>query len=210
MFLVFRHKFHTHWRIQPKKIPVIWLIAIKHTPIFGHNLSIADRALPVFIQKPEEREKNEKLPVEPADIQAICSQSMEYLHGREKEGVSCVLDIPAQTLIIETNAYYLISVLENLLDNAVKFTESGSIILHYETDQVKKKLLISITDSVCGISPEMHQKFFERFYKLDAYKPGNGLGLYLCRLIIERLDGAIYIDPAYTRGTLMWVELPLK
>lgn len=152
---------------------------------------------------------NERLPVEPTDIHVVCVQSMELLQDKGRQEISYVLDIPEQPLTIQTHSHYLMLVLENLLDNASKFTESGRIILHYEADQVKHKLLISITDSGCGIPVEMHGKVFERFSKLDAYKPGNGLGLYLCRLIIERLEGRIYIDPEYTQGTRVWVELPM-
>jgi signal transduction histidine kinase len=49
---------------------------------------------------------------------------------------------------------------------------------------------------------------FNRFSKLDTFVPGNGLGLYLCRLIVKRLDGEIKIDPDYTEGTRVIVNLP--
>lgn len=153
---------------------------------------------------------NERLPVESTDIHVVCVQSMERLQDRGKKDVAYLLDIPEQALTIQTNTHYLMLVLENLLDNASKFTESGQVILHYDVDQVKHKLLLSITDTGCGIPLEMHKKVFERFSKLDAYKPGNGLGLYLCRLIVGRLGGDIYIDPDYTKGTRIWVELPMS
>lgn len=151
---------------------------------------------------------NEKLPVESTDIHAICAQSMERIQGRGKKEIAYTLDNPDEPFAIRTHTHYLTLVLENLLDNASKFTENGNVILHYEVKE--DKLSISVTDTGCGIPVEMHKKVFERFSKLNAYKPGNGLGLYLCQLIIHRLSGNIYIDTAYTEGTRVWIELPLQ
>lgn len=152
---------------------------------------------------------NEKLPLELTDIHVVCMQSMERLKHKEKEGISYLLDVPDEPLMMQTNEHYLMSVIENLLDNANKFTESGSIALHYEVDREKHRVRISITDTGCGVPADMYEKVFERFSKLDSYRPGNGLGLYICRLIVKRLAGTIYIDPGYTEGTRIWVELPL-
>ena len=57
-----------------------------------------------------------------------------------------------------------------------------------------------VTDTGCGISPNMREKIFERFEKLDEYSQGTGLGLSICRLIADRLKGEIYLDVAYTGG----------
>ena len=152
---------------------------------------------------------NETLPVEQTDVHVVCVQSMERVQDRGKKEIDYVLEIPEEPLTVLTHTHYLMLVIENLLDNANKFTENGRIILHYEVDTVKNKLLISVTDTGCGIPVEMHEKVFERFSKLDAYKPGNGLGLYLCRLIVRRLLGHIYIDSTYSQGTRVWIELPM-
>lgn len=151
---------------------------------------------------------DDKLPVELTDLHVVCIQSMERVQDRGREGISYILNIPEEPFSMLTHTHYLMLVLENLLDNANKFTNSGNIILHYEVK--KNKLLISVSDTGCGIPLEMQEKVFERFNKLDAYKPGNGLGLYLCRLIVKRLSGNIYIDPAYSEGTRVCVELPIS
>ena len=148
----------------------------------------------------------EKLPCELTDLQGICIQEMDRL-PRNKE-IACKLNIPEGSQLIMTNATYLSQVIEHLLSNAYKFTEKGEIILSYTIDKSVNRIYISVTDTGCGIPPEKHEEVFNRFSKLDTFIPGNGLGLYLCRLIMKRLGGEIKIDPSYTKGTRMIVTLP--
>lgn len=150
----------------------------------------------------------EKLPCEPTDIRNICIQEMERIS--HKEGIAYQLDITEQTMTISTNAQYLTLVIEHLLSNANKFTEKGQITLGYGLNNLQNKILISVTDTGCGIPKEKYEEVFNRFSKLDTFVPGNGLGLYLCRLIVKRLDGEIKIDSDYKEGTRMIVSLPIK
>lgn len=148
----------------------------------------------------------EKLPCESIDLRGICVTEMECLN--KKDSITYKLDIPAGSMYIQTNARYLTQVIEHLLNNANKFTEKGDIILGYEPDAEHGKICISVTDTGCGIPVEKHEEVFNRFSKLDSFIPGNGLGLYLCRLIVKRLAGEIKIDPDYTEGTRVVVTLP--
>lgn len=150
----------------------------------------------------------EKLPCEPTDIRNICIQEMERII--HKEGIVYQLDITEQAMIIPTNVQYLTLVIEHLLSNANKFTENGQITLGYNLNESKDKIFINVTDTGCGIPKEKYDEVFNRFSKLDTFVPGNGLGLYLCRLIIKRLDGEIKIDSDYKEGTRMTVSLPIK
>lgn len=149
----------------------------------------------------------EKLPCEAADLKDICTQEMEQLN--KKPGIDYILDIAPQSMIIQTNVQYLAQVIGHLLDNANKFTEEGCITLSYETDTKQENISISVTDTGCGIPKEKYEEVFNRFSKLDTFIPGNGLGLYLCRLIVKRLAGEIKIDPNYAEGTRMVVTLPI-
>lgn len=149
----------------------------------------------------------EKLPCEAADLRDICTQEMELLN--KKSGIEYILDIAPESMIIQTNVQYLTQVIGHLLNNANKFTEKGCITLSYEADKPQENISISVTDTGCGIPKEKYEEVFHRFSKLDTFVPGNGLGLYLCRLIVKRLAGEIKIDPDYTEGTRMVVTLPI-
>ncbi len=150
----------------------------------------------------------EKLPRKPADITGICRQAMDHLSAREIPGVEYRVNMPAGSLIVPTHARYLSLVLENLLDNAAKFTRQGSIVLSCRKEG--DKLVLDVTDTGSGIPPEKHEEVFERFTKLDTFSKGNGLGLYVCRLVVKRLSGEIYIDPGYTAGTRIVIVLPAE
>ena len=149
----------------------------------------------------------EKLPCEAADLRDICTQEMELLN--KKSGIEYILDIAPESMIIQTNVQYLTQVIGHLLNNANKFTEKGCITLSYEADKPQENISISVSDTGCGIPKEKYEEVFHRFSKLDTFVPGNGLGLYLCRIIVKRLAGEIKIDPDYTEGTRMVVTLPI-
>ena len=99
-------------------------------------------------------------------------------------------------------------VLMNLLSNAAKFTEKGEIRLSCHLDSVKQQLIIAVSDTGMGIPPDKQEWVFERFTKIDSFKPGTGLGLYMCRIIISRLGGTIQVDSDYTSGCRIVICLP--
>lgn len=151
----------------------------------------------------------ERLPSEPTNINYICIQELDFLAESRKEGINYLLDIPESDIIFSTHGRYLATVVAHLLENANKFTTEGSITLGCRMDTKNRKLFISVTDTGCGIPNEKREEVFARFYKLDSFTPGNGLGLYLCRLIVKRLAGEITIDSEYKKGTRIIVSLPL-
>ncbi len=152
---------------------------------------------------------DELLPCAQVKIKDVCRQEMQKLKPQEKPGITYELNLPNEEIFISTNEQYLSLVIENLLNNANKFTESGSISLGVWLDKAKSRLQISVTDTGCGIPFEKQEVVFQRFAKLDEFSQGNGLGLYLSRLIIKRLAGDIFVDPAYTDGARLVIHLPL-
>lgn len=151
----------------------------------------------------------EELPIEEADIHSICMQEMDKLKTMEKKkDVRYCLDMDEDNCMIHTNVPYLSQIIAHLLNNANKFTESGHITLscHREGEQ----LVIKVTDTGIGIPAEKQEWVFDRFTKLDEFKPGAGLGLYICRLIVKRLGGTIRIDREYAEGTRFVLTFPVK
>lgn len=151
----------------------------------------------------------EPLPCERTNIKNICKQEINKVKQWAKPEINYQLELPDEEIFISTNEQYLSLVIENLLNNANKFTEKGNIILRTWLDKAQSQLRIDVTDTGCGIPPEKREVVFLRFSKLDEYVQGNGLGLYLSRLIIKRLSGSIFVDPNYTEGTRMVIYLPI-
>lgn len=150
------------------------------------------------------------LPVEPIDIYGLCMEEIDKLKNELSEsGIKCTIEGDKNGMVVQTNAFYLSRVIGNLLGNAVKFTESGTITLTCNVETEKGQLVISVADTGIGIPADKQEWVFERFTKVDDFKPGTGIGLYICRIIMQRLGGQIRIDPDYTSGCKMVVTLPI-
>lgn len=148
---------------------------------------------------------------EETDVYGICVQQMEILRLRNtKKTVECIFQGAPCPCTFYSNTFYLSKVISNLLDNAVKFTEKGQVILSCTPNIEKRYMEICVTDTGIGISPDKQEWVFERFTKVDAFVPGTGLGLYLCRLIIKKLGGRIKIDSTYKSGCRIVIELPCQ
>ena len=107
-----------------------------------------------------------------------------------------------------TNKCEIKKILSHLLDNAVKFTEHGSITLSCQLDDVENMVCFSVSDTGRGIKNGEEEKIFEHFYKVDTYKEGVGLGLPLSRRVARQLGGDVIIDLTYSGGSRFILKLP--
>ena len=111
-------------------------------------------------------------------------------------------------LLIESDREKLMEIIDNLMQNAVKFTTEGQIILGYdlvEDDRVR----IWVRDTGKGIAEADHERIFDRFIKLDEYIPGTGLGLSVAKSHVQSLGGTIGVDSKLGEGSTFWIEMPL-
>lgn len=113
----------------------------------------------------------------------------------------------AQGLMLFTNQAMAARALANLLDNAMKFTTSGSVTLLTTTDGSKVEFIVE--DTGTGIAADDAEKIFEPFTKLNSFFDGAGCGLTVARSIARRLNGDIVLDPEYTRGSRFVFTLPM-
>lgn len=151
-----------------------------------------------------------KFPVQNVNVHGLCVEEIENLRKKiENHAIECLIKGDDKYLEIPTNSFYLSRVIGNLLNNAAKFTEKGMIILEHKLDTEKRNLIITISDTGIGVPHDKQEWVFERFTKVDDFKPGTGLGLYVCRNIIQRLGGNINIDPNYVGGCKVVISLPI-
>lgn len=102
----------------------------------------------------------------------------------------------------------MLQVLLNLLGNACKYTQNGSITLGYTS--TAKQVEISVADTGVGIPADKAGQVFNRFEKIGSVKKGFGLGLSVCQSIITLMGGKIWVDSTYTGGARFVFTLPLK
>ncbi len=105
---------------------------------------------------------------------------------------------------------HLREVIANLVENAIKYTPAGEIVVAIKGDA--DSVLISIQDSGIGIPAEDLPHMFQKFYRVDNSETreigGTGLGLYLCKRLVETMDGRIWVESEYKKGSTFFVELP--
>ena len=123
------------------------------------------------------------------------------------QGVELRTDFPEGTgKDIVTDSVRLKQVVNNLINNARKFTAKGSITLGYSMEE-PGYTTVFVEDTGAGISDEDQKHIFERFYKADSFTQGAGLGLSICQTIVERLHGTITVTSKLGRGTRFEVRL---
>ena len=143
------------------------------------------------------------------DAVKLCNEVVETVMASRKLAVEMRFDTDLSVLMLDTDDARLRQVLINLLVNATKFTEQGSIVLELKMADAGTALF-SVTDTGCGIPPEKQHLIFERFEKLNDFVQGSGLGLSICQLIVKYMNGKLWVDSGYTRGARFCFTHPLK
>ena len=143
------------------------------------------------------------------DAVKLCNEVVETVMVSRKLEVEMRFDTDLSVLMLDTDDARLRQVLINLLVNADKFTEQGSIVLELKMADADTALF-SVTDTGCGIPPEKQHLIFERFEKLNDFVQGSGLGLSICQLIVKYMNGKLWVDSGYPRGARFCFTYPLK
>jgi signal transduction histidine kinase len=126
----------------------------------------------------------------------------------DRTAVVVATEFPYAELMLTTDVSKLTEIINHFMQNAVKFTESGSITLGYDL-QDGEHVRIWVRDTGKGIPEEDKDRIFERFVKLDEYVPGTGLGLSMARTYAKSLGGTIGVETRLGQGSTFWVRLPL-
>ena len=145
----------------------------------------------------------------PTDLNELMGSLKKTIQIKVKEGVMLNCMLGASDCHIMTDQSRLSQVMINFLTNAAKFTEKGSISFGYEFND--DNLYFFVRDTGAGIAPEDQAKVFQRFVKLDVFKQGTGLGLPICKSIVERFGGEIGVtSKGKGHGTTFWFTIPYK
>lgn len=131
-----------------------------------------------------------------------------------REKVSGAVELKYTTKVINrvqfsSNEDGLRKIMNNLIQNAIKFTKEGFIRVHCEMSENGHNLIVSVSDSGKGINKDQQDKIFESFYKVDAFEQGIGLGLTVSKQIAQKLGGDLTIDKDYIGGARFVLTLPM-
>lgn len=141
-------------------------------------------------------------------INRMLRQAIQEYEPIANKGVAIRLETSLDDeFTLNTNENMLKRIVSALLENAVKYTELGSIFIKVNNDD--NQLVIAVEDTGCGIPEKEAEHIFDRFVKLDSFKEGIGLGLPLSRKLAEQLGGNVTLDTSYKDGARFVLTLPI-
>lgn len=138
----------------------------------------------------------------------VCHQLYGQYVGTMPAGVALVMDPMDEHLSIEGDWRRILQIGNHLLNNAIKFTRSGTI--NFGFHQKGDMVLFYVKDTGIGIDPKQGKTIFQRFDKVDSFVQGTGLGLPICRMLVEKMGGKIWLRSVYGKGSTFYFTLPLK
>ena len=142
-------------------------------------------------------------------VASLCQQAILESDIHPTETVDFRLENEvADSVVVQTNVQSVVKVLKNLLQNAAKFTQQGSITL--KATLADNRLQFHVTDTGIGIPAEAQQRIFEKFEKVDAFREGIGLGLSVARALARRMGGDVLLAHSDSGGSTFVLTLPLS
>ena len=156
---------------------------------------------------------NMAIRLEPSSVHNMCLLALDNVFENEesyKPGIKVLFNtakLPDVSVL--TDSQRVVQVLINLLKNAEKFTDSGTITLDYKVEPDAGRIVFSVTDTGIGIPNGQEEAIFNRFRQLDINAGGCGLGLYISRLIATLLNAIVKVDTSYRKGARFLFILPL-
>ena len=151
--------------------------------------------------------------LEPArvDLREVVQHAVSAINARADDRHRIVATVPEQEVTAEADASRLEQVLGNLLDNAIKYSPDGGDV-HVRLEQLDGHVRLAVADHGLGIPPEARDQVFHRFFRVDPELTGgvggSGLGLYICREIVEAMGGSIALEANEPHGSRFVVTLP--
>lgn len=143
------------------------------------------------------------------DLYRLFSMKLNDSHIEGTNGdVKLITILPNDKYIINTDRNRLSQVFSNFLTNAIKFTKEGEIKIGYEIRN--DDIYFFVSDTGSGIPEEKVNKIFDRFYRIDKSKEGNGLGLSICKTIVNKFGGKIGAKSVVGQGSTFWFTIPRK
>lgn len=143
------------------------------------------------------------------NAQQLCSELIQYFQIKnQNHKVKISLEKKNPSCIIRTDITRLTQVIGNLINNALKFTTEGHISLSYKKEG-NRAIKFYIKDTGTGIPKENQNQIFSRFIKLDSFTTGTGLGLTICKSLVELMGGEIGVQSEPGKGSCFWFTHPL-
>ena len=140
------------------------------------------------------------------DVNQLCNEIVYSLCVKASEGVELCFTEQLPDCHLWTDKIRLTQVISNFINNALKFTHSGTVSLGYE--KIGDSLKFYVRDTGIGIPADKLGSIFDRFIKLNTFIHGTGLGLSICKSIVEQMNGKIGVESKEGEGSCFWFIIP--
>lgn len=151
----------------------------------------------------------EQLVMTTFDLNTMLAEAMAVFAEKLNPGVELNISFAQDALSVTTDMIRLSTIAKHLISNAMKFTQQGSIVVGYD-NPVDGRVCIWVRDTGKGIAEENLERIFERFYKVDEFIPGAGLGLSICRVMASSLGGSVTVESKLGEGSIFRVDVPIQ
>ncbi len=151
----------------------------------------------------------EELMLSTFDLPLVVMDVISQFEPKLKSGVEMTTAFARQSLMVTTDMNRLREILRHLLSNATKFTDRGKIEVGFEMEG-EDRVRLWVKDTGKGISPDNQERIFERFYKVDEYIPGAGLGLSTCQTMAYSIGGGVTVVSALDEGSTFTLNFPIR
>jgi PAS domain S-box-containing protein len=184
--------------------------------IIGGVGQMADLVEKVLDIRKLDPDGNYRLHREPTDVVAMVNEVVNtHLPAAEKKGQKLTADVDQSLPILALDEVMLKRAIQNLVDNAIKYTPAdGTITVGAKANPADNTLVLSVKDTGYGISPENQKKLFAQFQRIRRREhiqvKGSGLGLYIVKAVALRHGGSAWVESEEGKGSTFFISLPLE
>ncbi len=143
-------------------------------------------------------------------LNSLCSTAYSQVEFKKTAETLFLYKAPSDSATVVTSKHLVEAALSNILHNAFKFTQRGTVTMECEIDDETKQAVVTITDNGPGIPKDKQEWVFQRFTKINEFKQGAGVGLALCKAVAQAIGGSVMIDPDYTDGCRVIFSFPCE
>lgn len=140
-------------------------------------------------------------------LKELMMEIYQTYHILMPENVKLLTELPEKDILLSTDKHRLMQVINNFINNAIKFTKNGYIKVGFKPME-QEQICIFVEDTGIGIPKEKQETIFNRFSKLDEYAKGTGLGLSICKVIAEYFGGHIEVQSEVGKGSHFSIVIP--
>jgi len=151
----------------------------------------------------------EELVMTAFELNSTFSNLLTHYLSDVTSDVKLTTEFASDMMNITSDHNRLLEIMKHLISNAVKFTAKGTVTVGYDKPQ-SGRIRIWVCDTGKGIDEKFHERVFERFFKVDEFIPGAGLGLSVCRTLVQSLGGQIGVESKLGEGSCFWIEIPIQ